>query len=299
MAIEEIQFSVIIPTRDRPQRLASCLASLARLDYPRDQFEVIVVDDGGKEPLAPVTAEFQDTLDLRLIRQVNTGPARARNNGAARARRQFLVFTDDDCDPAPDWLSTLSERFRQTPNRAIAGRIVNAAPGDPYAATNQMLTDYLWGYYNCDNARTGFCTSKNLALPADYFRSIGGFDPRFSSAGGEDRELSSRWLHYGYGVTCAPEVIVYYSRPMTFATFCAYHFKRGSAAGLFRQAHAERSRRRTKLEPLSFYFGMFRYPFRRQRSHQRWVQAALLFLSQAANAAGFLCERAEKALQRA
>ena len=39
-------FSVIIPTHARPDRLAACLEALANLDYPRDRFEVIVVDDG-------------------------------------------------------------------------------------------------------------------------------------------------------------------------------------------------------------------------------------------------------------
>ncbi len=39
-------FSIVIATHNRPRQLAECLAALASLDYPRDRFEVIVVDDG-------------------------------------------------------------------------------------------------------------------------------------------------------------------------------------------------------------------------------------------------------------
>jgi len=44
-------FSVVIPTYRRPERLVACLRSLAALDYPRDRFEVIVVDDGSGAPV--------------------------------------------------------------------------------------------------------------------------------------------------------------------------------------------------------------------------------------------------------
>ena len=47
-------FSIVIPTYRRPHQLASCLRSLARLDYPRNDFEVVVVDDGGEGPIESV-----------------------------------------------------------------------------------------------------------------------------------------------------------------------------------------------------------------------------------------------------
>lgn len=99
MGQEQPFFSIIIPTYNRPERLATCIQSLAHLDYSRDRFEVIVVDDGSPMPLEPVVAPFQNKFDVTLIKQPNAGPATARNTGAARASGQFLVFTDDDCMP--------------------------------------------------------------------------------------------------------------------------------------------------------------------------------------------------------
>jgi glycosyltransferase involved in cell wall biosynthesis len=72
-----IQFSIIIPTRNRPQPLIDCLKSLAQIGYPRDRFEVIVVDDSSDTPLDTVTNPFQEQLVLRLMRQKNAGPAAA------------------------------------------------------------------------------------------------------------------------------------------------------------------------------------------------------------------------------
>ena len=108
-------FSIIIPTYQRPTQLAVCLRSLTGLNYPRERFEVIVVDDGSTTPLDAVVASVRDSLNVMLTRQDNGGPAAARNTGAARARGTFLAFTDDDCTPTPDWLHTLGARFAMTP----------------------------------------------------------------------------------------------------------------------------------------------------------------------------------------
>src|SRR5262245_60503957 len=108
-------FSIVIPTYERPRQLAACLQTLARLDYERERFEVIVVDDGGKTPLVNVIAPFHDRLYLTLLTRPNAGPAVARNTGAAQAKGQFLAFTDDDCRPAPDWLKCLAVRLAKDP----------------------------------------------------------------------------------------------------------------------------------------------------------------------------------------
>jgi glycosyltransferase involved in cell wall biosynthesis len=53
-------FSVVIATYDRPQQLANCLQALSQLHYPRDRFEVIVVNDGSPTPLEKVIAIYCD-----------------------------------------------------------------------------------------------------------------------------------------------------------------------------------------------------------------------------------------------
>ncbi len=79
-------FSVVVPTCGRPGPLTSCLEALARLEYPCDLYEVIVVDDGSPAPLDAVVGTFRSRVDVTLLRQQNGGPAAARNAGAGRAR---------------------------------------------------------------------------------------------------------------------------------------------------------------------------------------------------------------------
>lgn len=60
--------SVIIPTFNRPDKLSACLGALAKLDYPRNRFEVVVVDDGSPTPLDSVVAAFRPGLNVQLLR---------------------------------------------------------------------------------------------------------------------------------------------------------------------------------------------------------------------------------------
>jgi glycosyltransferase involved in cell wall biosynthesis len=79
--------SIIIPTYRRPQQLTRCLEAIACLEYPRDEFEVIVVDDGGQTQLDHIVRSFTDRrVAVSLLRQPHAGPAAARNAGTERAR---------------------------------------------------------------------------------------------------------------------------------------------------------------------------------------------------------------------
>ena len=78
--------SVIVPTRNRPDSLAECVAALSRLDYPSDRFEVIVVDDGSATPLSGLVDEARGQVSITLVRQESSGPGVARNTGARTAR---------------------------------------------------------------------------------------------------------------------------------------------------------------------------------------------------------------------
>src|SRR5438093_7478006 len=82
---------------------------------------VVVVDDGGNTPPKDVVALFWSELDVTVVTQPHAGPATARNTGAVNARGRFLVFTDDDCRPAPSWLHALEARFAETPDSLVGG----------------------------------------------------------------------------------------------------------------------------------------------------------------------------------
>jgi len=237
----EPTFSIIIPTRNRAAQLTNCLGGLARLDYPRQKFEVIVVDDGSDASPGAVVAAFSKQLDMTLLERAHEGPSAARNAGAAVARGRFLAFTDDDCTPAQDWLQALQARFRRTPFHAIGGPTVNAYPENIYAATSQLIVDMMFASYNTDPNRACFLASNNLAVPAELFHAILGFDARhFPLAAGEDRDICERWREQGHGIVYAPEVRVFHAHRLTLRSFCRQHLNRGRAAFWLQQARRRR-----------------------------------------------------------
>ncbi len=291
-------FSIVIPTYNRPRELAGCLDSFRRLDYPRERFEIIVVDDGGKEDLDAVVEPFREDFDITLLKQPNTGPAGARNAGVERAKGEFIACTDDDCTPDKAWLKSFAARFAETPECIIGGRIVNAQPENLYSTASQLLIDYLYVYYNSVPDRARFFTGNNLAVPSASLKAIGSFDITYPRTAGEDRELCDRWLQAGGTMLYAPEAVVSHSNVLTFTTLCRQHFTYGRGAYCFRKIRARRTRSRIKVEPLSFYLELVRFPFSRTEIAEKVKIAALLVVAQAMNAAGFFWEMACKKLKR-
>jgi GT2 family glycosyltransferase len=286
------QFSIVIPTYNRPDRLRNCLKAIAQVDYPRENFEVIVVDDGSKMLLNSVIEPFQSELSLTLLRQENAGPASARNAGAAIARGQFLVFTDDDCVPTSHWLKALDEQFQKTPDALVGGHTLNALPENIYSTASQLLIDYLYEHYNNRATTANFFASNNFALPIQNFQNIGGFDTTFPLAAGEDREFCDRWLYAGYTMSYAPEAQVFHAHHLTLRSFWKQHFNYGRGAFYFHQLRAQRSQQQIEVEPLSFYFNLLTYPSRQSIQPLLALGAMmLLFTSQVANVAGFFWQQ--------
>jgi cellulose synthase/poly-beta-1,6-N-acetylglucosamine synthase-like glycosyltransferase len=206
------------------------------------------------------------------------------------ARGEYLAFTDDDCCPAPDWLSRLAARFALTPDRAIGGRTINALPANLYSTASQMLISYLYSYYNADPEQAQFLATNNLAIPAALLRTAGGLNPTYTRAAAEDRDLCDRWLQRGWGLTYAPEAVIYHAHFLTLRTFLRQHLQYGRGAFQYRLARAARHRGPVRIEPPRFYANLLSYPFTQDESHPTALLAALLALSQVANAAGFFAE---------
>ena len=282
-------FSIIVPTYNRPEKLAQCLQSFVELEYPRDKFQVIVVNDSTEISVETTISPFQNGLNLTLLTQPNSGPATARNTGAFAAEGKFLVFTDDDCTVAADWLQNLEKRFRVTPDCLIGGRTLNALPDNIYSTASQQLIDYLYSYYNAIGDRAQFFTSNNFALPAEAFEKIGGFDRSFSLAAGEDREFCFRWLNLGGRAVYAPEVTVYHSHALTLRKFWRQQFNYGRGAFLFGEIISKSGTKGKRQHP-SFYLNLLTYPFSQGSGIQKLLIAALFLVSQAGIAAGLFWE---------
>ncbi len=282
--------SIIIPSYNRPERLAMGLEAINQLDYPRDRFEVIVVDDGSVTPLDPVVEKFQAVLSIYLIRQENAGPASARNTGANAAQGDYLAFTDDDCQPDSQWLRAIEKAIAEFPNAIVGGQTINALADNLYSSASQLLIDYLYEYYNQTQGKATFFTSNNFTLPRFIYQQLEGFNTNFPLAAGEDREFCDRALNCGFFLHYAPTMKVYHHHFLNLKSFWRQHFNYGRGAFYFHQVRSERQGKPMKVEPIIFYFRLLAYPLLNQKGYQSVIFSGLFLLSQIANVAGFFWE---------
>jgi GT2 family glycosyltransferase len=281
-------FSIIIPTFNRPRDLRRCIDAISRSQFDRDQFEIIVVNDGG-DPLQIDVELANSSTSVRVVSQSNRGPASARNLGSSLARGQFLCFVDDDCLPDKQWLSRMAASVEIAPNSMHGGRTINLLHQNYCSAASQSLIDYMYSYYNSSttHARNFFFASNNIVLSSKLFAEVGGFDEAFTSA--EDRDFCRTWHSKGWDVRYVPDAIMYHAHDLSLRTFHRQHFNYGRGALPYWKKGAAIGSHRFRVEPLSFYTGMFRHAFS-QGVEKPIVITSLILLSQVANAAGFAYE---------
>ena len=281
-----VECSVVVPTRDRPAQLQDCLAAVAAQTMARHRFEVVVVDDGSRAPVAPLLAAWQDRLTIRHARTAGGGPSSARRAGTALAHGRWLAFTDDDCVPEPGWLAALEQALRNTPGALVGGRTRNLLGGSPPAETSQLIGDIVVDYYNADRRRPRFFSSNNMAVDAGPLGELGGFDAAFVTA--EDRDLCDRWRAAGRPLVFAPDAVVGHAHHMSVAGFIRQHTGYGRGAYHFMRAHQRRWPGPSTVEP-GFYASLLPRALRliRGRPHPAAL-AGLLVVWQFANAAGFV-----------
>lgn len=285
---------MIVTTYNRPRRLKRMLQALAAQDLPARDFEVVVVDDGSPQPVAPIVDAFRGQLQITLQRQRNSGPAAGRNTALSLARSSCIAMLDDDCEPEPAWLSTLVAALETNPDAMVGGHTVNGLTANVYSVVSQMIVDRVYAVHNADPANAGFFTSNNLAAGRQALLDLGAFDAEYRLAGGEDRGLCDRWRHSGHAMIYQPSARILHFHELNLWRFLRQHFNYGRGALHYHRTrvtpYAEEAR---TARGIVFDFAAWRREIRERRgTHSPLTIAALLFLWQAANAAGYFWEAA-------
>jgi GT2 family glycosyltransferase len=219
VSIEDVSISIIIPTFNGATRIGNCLDALLP-QTARCKVEILVVNDGSTDNTAEVIRQHPS---VRLITQLNAGPATARNRGAQEATGTILLFTDDDCVPMPDWIGAMLEPFRnpevvgakgiyRTRQRGLAARFVQIEYEDKY----RMMAGL---------ASIDFIDTYSAAFLRDRFLEMGGYDSSFPVACAEDIELSYRMSARGWLMKFVPTAIVYHTHPDSFWRYLKKKYK--------------------------------------------------------------------------
>jgi glycosyltransferase involved in cell wall biosynthesis len=136
---DEPFFSVIIPTRNRPHLLAACVRSVLAQDYPRDRYEIVAVDDGGRGGPPRALAPLLDSGPVRYLQQERRGWGQARLLGVRNSRGELLAFIDDDCVAVAEWLSCYGSAYAAHPEASGVGGGLRPGPRMNVAGRRQYL----------------------------------------------------------------------------------------------------------------------------------------------------------------
>lgn len=215
--------AVVIPTYNRSTLLRRTLAALAEVDYDTD-VQIVVVDDGSDRDHAAANRAAAEATGVQYIDQPNAGPATARNRGVAVTQSALVLFLDDDCAPAPDWLRRLADAFvKADGSLGGLGGAVKSQPPHNWVSRFCAAAEYSTGvqpeFTNADTA--------NACFPRHVLEEVGGFDERFRHAGGEDPDLSRRIREAGYRLQYVPEAVVQHAEIDRFRDYLLQLYRRG------------------------------------------------------------------------
>jgi GT2 family glycosyltransferase len=275
------EISVVIATRDRPARLAAALEALRAQTIGVERLEVIVVDDGsGNETQGLLARLPEGGPEVRVIRLTGSGPAAARNAGWTAARSPLVAFTDDDCEPTPNWLEEIVAAAAASPGAIVQG-VTTPIPREseilrrPFSRTRLIEEPNPW-----------FATC-NIAYPRELLERLNGFDELFPEALGEDTDLGWRAVEMGASREFAPGAVVHHAVEDLGPGGYMRHALRGADA-------VYAFRRHPGLRAETLRYGVFRNPSLARLAlalaglalARRWRFAALLALPYARNVLG-------------
>ena len=162
-------FSIIIPAFNEEKTISQTLESVLGQNFPRHQYEIIVVNNNSTDKTAAMVKKFPA---VKLIHEPKQGYVYALKRGAKEASGEILVFTDADTIVPPDWLSQYQKAY-QNPRVVVVGGAANFQP-------KFGLIFLIQAFLNLFGLLTKVASGFNFSLRRDIYEKIGGFNPQIN-----------------------------------------------------------------------------------------------------------------------
>jgi glycosyltransferase involved in cell wall biosynthesis len=208
--MDRLKATIVIPTYNRKDKLKELLDRLQREDYPREKFEIIVIDDGSSDGTVEFLKSYSPSFNMvTIFHKENKGSAASRNDGIKAASNQIIIFLDDDLVTEPGII------FHHTKHHygkkcAVIGDI-------RYQETfsTRWISRYL-STRGVHKIKPGkkipfkcFWTS-NASVKKEQLLAVSLFDERFRGAGGEDTDIAYRLERLGVEFVYEKDAVCYH-----------------------------------------------------------------------------------------
>lgn len=240
--------SIVVCTYNGESRIKKCVTSLLNQNYPKSQYEVIVVVDGSKDKTISI---LKDMPVVIVNHEKNMGIAASRNSGLKRAKGDIYVCFDDDCYAEVDWLSEIIKSF-DTNIAGVCGVTKNSTQGtvdlfldsmghgnpSPIKKLNPSVIgrffEYFIDMYKRANRKHNVKASyevaeiwgENCSFITGLLSKVGGWDTELS--GVEDTDLCYRIKKITNNkFVCNPNAVIYHDGKTSFYALLVKPYVRG------------------------------------------------------------------------
>jgi len=232
-----IEVSVVIPTYNRKKLLQRVLKFLFEQNYPKDRYEIVVVDDGSNDGTDKMIESLSSPCRLVYFYQNRRGPHIARNSGIRNAQGEVIIFVDSDIFTPPNFIEEHMKFHRKFDDVVVSGPTVRTDKlTDVFSDIERRKRHELLFNHSGPSLITS-----NLSVRRKYLLKVGGFDEEFEGYGWHDWELGLRLKKLGLKVKRNVEAIVYHyqeKRKLSdLSSLCEKWRQRGINAVLYYKKH--------------------------------------------------------------
>ena len=194
-----LKFSIIVPAYNEEELLPTCLESLTRLDFDKNRFEIILVNNNSNDKTKEIAMGFSG---VKVLDEPKQGNVHALIKGCRAAQGEIFLFTDADTVVPRDWLKKYERVYSDA-------KIVFC--GGPGTFSPQILTSVIpefilyWA-----GVLTQYAAGFNMSIRKDAYRKLGGFNPKINF--NQDAYLSKKAKEIGQTVFLTENAVITSSR---------------------------------------------------------------------------------------
>lgn len=190
--VKEKFISVIVAFRNEEATIGRLIDNLQEQEYPRDKFEVVLINDHSEDNSVSVINEsLRGPISSKLMNNATPGKKSALTKGIRHSVGTIMVTTDADCRMGKDWLRSINNSFYDESVKMTFGPVKFQTDDTLFSTMQAIEFSSLIGS-GAATAAFGFptlCNGANLAFTKDVFTETGGYDGNEHIASGDDEFL--------------------------------------------------------------------------------------------------------------
>jgi len=183
-----VRVSIIVPSYNRKEILKEALKALFNQNYPWNQYEIVLVDDGSTDGTEQMVKSLSSPCRLKYLKnRERMGAWKTRNRGIKEAEGEFIIFTDSDVIVLSDFIEQHLNYHKRYGDVIVNGELIQISSLDEVGKKRKGVFDISFSPFD----------TANVSVRKDFLLEAGLFDESFSAYGWQDIELGYRLIKKG------------------------------------------------------------------------------------------------------